>query len=182
MGLITGTTQHRLDVVKSYDPSNPFVVGINPSNGNGVTSVTVDVDNIQTVNYNIDGISYSTKLIKNINLVDKPTGVTTPNLNSPISTTRSYRPRVVNERSIQPDVHYPTTFSYTVSVTDETDYFIFKDEVKMGVVFTPKVYEEVFIERQSISVFEAQARLSEIRTLEDLVEYNNGFYNVTKTV
>jgi hypothetical protein len=114
--------------------------------------------------------------------VGKPPGVTTPNLNNPISTTRSYRPRVLNEPSIRPDVYYPTTFSYTVSVTDETDYFVFKDEAKMGVVFTPKVYEEVFIERQSMSVFETQARLSEIRTLEDLVEYNNGFYNVTKTV
>ena len=63
----------------------------------------------------------------------------------------------------------------------DPSYFVFKDEVKMGVVFTPKVDEEVFIERHSISIYESQSRLGEIMTLDGLEEYNNGFYNIIKT-
>ena len=48
----------------------------------------------------------------------------------------------------------------------------------MGVVFTPKVEEEVFIERQDTSVFEPQSRLSNIVSLEGLVQYNNGYYKI----
>ena len=51
----------------------------------------------------------------------------------------------------------------------------------MGVVFTPKVYEDVFIERQKMNVYEIHSRLSEINTLGDLIDYNNGFYNIVKT-
>ena len=51
----------------------------------------------------------------------------------------------------------------------------------MGVVFTPKVEEEVFIERQSISIYEPQTRLGEILSLEGLENYNNGFYHIAKT-
>jgi hypothetical protein len=46
------------------------------------------------------------------------------------------------------------------------------------VVITPKTEEEIFIERQSVSVFEPHSRLGEILTLEQLEEYRNGYYNV----
>ncbi len=184
MGTVTGTTQDKLHLVKTYDPTQPYIVG-----RNGVTAVYTDGDGVDNITYIIDGIEYNTKLIKNIlpknnlDIVGNPvgiTGITATNFNSPIGINKSYVP---NRRNLIPlDTVYPTTFKYTTSSEHtETNYFVFKDEVKMGVVFRPKVEEEVFIERQSISVFESQTRLGEIISLQGLEEYNNGFYNIEKT-
>ena len=48
----------------------------------------------------------------------------------------------------------------------------------MGLVFPPKVSNELFIERMSVAVFERHSRLSEIKTLDGLIEYRNGYYNI----
>lgn len=181
MGTVTGTTQDKLHLVKTYDPTQPYIVG-----RNGVTDVYTDIDGIDHVEYIINGIQYDTQLIKDIQTTGKAPGITAININNPINSTKSFVPnprKFIEARKNGPiDVVYPTTFKYTTQpYYDITSYFVFKDEVKMGVVFTPKVEEDVFIERQSISVFEPQTRLSEITSLEGLVEYNNGYYNITKT-
>ncbi len=178
MGTVTGTTQDKLHLVKTYDPTQPYIVG-----RNGVTAVYTDVDGVDHVEYTIDGINYHTRLIKNIKTVGREPGNNSWNLNNPTNLTKSYKPNSKNDRvRTSRDTVYPTTFNYTTQpYSGMTSYFIFKDEVKMGVVFTPKVEEEVFIERQSISIYEPQTRLGEILSLEGLVNYNNGFYNVTKT-
>lgn len=184
---ITGTTSHKLDLIKTYSQTTPYVVGTND-----VTALYFDSEGIETVEYIIDGIKYTTKLIKLIrpNPVNPvpntkkflknqfPEETNSININNPINSTKSYIPTPRDKRPL--DIVYPTTFEYVISAITETNYFVFKDEVKMGVVFTPKVQEEVFIERQRMSVFESQARLSEIYSLESLENYNNGYYNVTK--
>jgi hypothetical protein len=186
MGTVTGTTQDKLHLVKTYDPTQPYIVG-----RNGVTAVYTDVDGIDNVTYVIDGIKYNTKLIKELgDTLNKPINISAINMNSRISSSKSFVPTkdVGNsgrESQLGPstplDIVYPTTFEYTTQpYAGSTSYFVFKDEVKMGVVFTPKVEEDVFIERQSMSVFEPQTRLGEIISLEGLEEYNNGYYNITK--
>jgi hypothetical protein len=181
--MVTGTTQHRLDLVRSYDPTQPYIVGTyGPNSERSVNNVTYDGNGkVESVNYTIDGITYNT--ILTTNLTKTVNGKKVRSINQPISSTRSYNPS--NGTSVNDEV-YPTTFSYTPDPTpfkedNEEKYFVFKDDVKMGVVFTPKVSEEVFIERQKIPVFESQARLSDITSLEGLENYNNGFYNIVKT-
>lgn len=166
---ITGTTQHRLDLVKSYDPNNPYIVGTN-----GVTDVIYNTDgSIKSVKYNIGGIEYTTEFTIKVTGPAVKQGTKVPNLN------RSGNIRQLPSEYLEPtDVIYPTTFRYSPSTITETDYYIFKDESKMGVVFTPKVEDEVFIERQVINTFEIQSRLSEINSLDELEDYNNGFYNI----
>ena len=48
----------------------------------------------------------------------------------------------------------------------------------MGIAFPPKIKTEIFIERQSISVFERHLRMEEIETIEQLTDYKNGYYNI----
>ena len=50
----------------------------------------------------------------------------------------------------------------------------------MSISEPPKVEEEIFIERQETSVFERHLRMGEIKTLEQLEEYKNGYYNIFK--
>jgi hypothetical protein len=176
MGTVTGTTQDKLHLVKTYDPTQPYIVG-----RNGVTAVYTDVEGIDHVEYIIDGIKYHTKLIKEIGTAGRR-GSTSININNPINSTKSYKPPTKGDRNgFSDDIVYPTTFEYTTQpYSDITSYFVFKDEAKMGVVFQPKVDEEVFIERQSMSVYELQTRLGEIISVEGLEEYNNGYYNIVK--
>ena len=71
-----------------------------------------------------------------------------------------------------------TTFSVSTSQNNFDPYYVIKEEAKIRIVFPPKVVNELFIERQSLAVFELHSRLSEIKTLDDLVDYRNGYYNI----
>jgi hypothetical protein len=48
----------------------------------------------------------------------------------------------------------------------------------MGISEPAKIEKEIFIERQSISVFERHLRISEIGSIERLEQYKNGYYNI----
>ena len=175
MGLIKGTTQHKLDVIKTYDPNNPYVIGIN-----GVTDIYIDDEGVEVIEYIIGEIKYTTRLIKQLRQF-KPPGVTAININNPSNLTKPYIPGDTNTERL--DIIYPTTFEYTTPNTtqyDDEGYFLFKNEVKMGVISTPKIDDQVFIDRKPMAVFESQSRLSNIKSLQDLEEYNNGYYNIIK--
>jgi len=80
---------------------------------------------------------------------------------------------------------YLTTFNTNLSGLNQIDTIkhpVIKEEAKMGMVFPPKVSDELFIERMGVAVFERQSRLSEIRTLEGLINYRNGYYNITENI
>ena len=55
-----------------------------------------------------------------------------------------------------------------------------KQEYLFGITSEPEVFSDVFIERGTTSVKERHLKLSEVKTLEDLVNYGNGFFNVSK--
>lgn len=147
--MITGFTSHKLDLVSTYDKNNPFQIGVN-----GVTNVEYDPTNLTAITkvyYTIGNVDYITDYRKNVSI----------------------------SNSRQPyGSQFPTIFKTTMSGYDLDDYFSIKEEAKMGLVFPPKVSNELFIERMSVAVFERHSRLSEIKTLDGLIEYRNGYYNI----
>lgn len=156
--MITGFTSHKLDVVSTYSKSNPFQVGVN-----GVTNIEYDpitLTGITKIYYTIGSIDYVT----------------------------TYQPKTTNRVRMLPQgssmnvrivpSEHPTTFSTSISGYDFDDYYSIKEEAKMGLVFPPKVSNELFIERMNVAVFEKHSRLSEIKTLDGLVDYRNGYYNI----
>jgi len=58
--------------------------------------------------------------------------------------------------------------------------FDIKEESKMKLVFPPKVTNDLFIERMELAVFEKHSRMSNIKNLEELENYKNGYYKITK--
>jgi len=149
--MITGFTSHKLDIVNTYNKTNPFQVGVN-----GVTHIEYNPNNLTAITkvyYTIDNIDYIT------NYDNQRIGI-------------SSRVPSINQ------VKNVTQFKTTKSGYDFDTYFLVKDEAKMGLVFPPKVINELFIERMEVSVFERQSRLSEIETLDALEEYRNGYYNI----
>jgi hypothetical protein len=87
-------------------------------------------------------------------------------------------------------INTPLFFGKDLFINTNTIYFfnstgftqqeinVIKREVEMGISEPPKVESEIFIERQSSSVFERHLRMGEITTLEQLEEYRNGYYNI----
>lgn len=116
---------------------------------NGVTSITYD----PIVLTAITSVSYS---IDNINYVTQLRDFTT------IFYTNA------SGYDFEPYITFP----------NKQNTFDIKEEAKMGLVFPPKVSNELFIERMSLAVFERYSRLSEIRTLESLTNYRNGYYTI----
>ena len=57
---------------------------------------------------------------------------------------------------------------------------ITKEEYLFGIIFPPEVKSEVFIERGITSVMDKHLRLSEIKNLNELSRYGNGFYKLNK--
>ena len=158
--MISGITSHKLDLVKTYSSTNPYQVGVN-----GVTNVTyqdpIALTGITFVSYSIGDINYTTKLSDLITIL-------TSNI-----------------------TQFPTTFFTNSSGYDFEPYITFpnkqntvdiKEEAKMGLVSPPKINNELFIERQDLAVFERYSRFSEIKNLNDLIYYRNGYYNIKQTV
>ena len=62
------------------------------------------------------------------------------------------------------------------------NYFYFKEEYNFGLTEQPKVDNQIFIDRNSLSVFEPHTRLGEINTMTQLEEYKNGYYKIKKEI
>jgi hypothetical protein len=119
---------------------------------NGVTNITYDPTNLT----GITSVSYT---IDSVNYVTQ--------LPSLVTTFFTY----YSGYDFEPYIVFP----------NKQNTFDIKEEAKMGLVFPPKVNNELFIERMNVAIFERQSRLSEITTLQGLIEYRNGYYNVTQT-
>ena len=67
-----------------------------------------------------------------------------------------------------------------VNDTNSSLSAITKEEYLFGIISKPEIKNDVFIDRGQNTVFEHHLRMSEIETLDHLVNYGNGYYNVTK--
>jgi hypothetical protein len=162
--MISGYTSQKLDLVKTYSNTNPYQIGIN-----GVTNVTYNPTNltaVTSVSYSIGNIDYVTELSAN-------NGLTSQNSKGRISSTSITRFYTNSSGyDFEPYINFP----------NKQNTFNIKEESKMGLVFPPKVNNELFIERQDLAVFERFSRISEITNLENLVTYKNGYYNIKQII
>jgi hypothetical protein len=71
-----------------------------------------------------------------------------------------------------------TVYYFPASGLTEQEVNVIKYEAEMGISEPTKIEKEIFIERQSISVFERHLRIGEIGTIEQLEQYKNGYYNI----
>jgi hypothetical protein len=71
-----------------------------------------------------------------------------------------------------------TIYTFSTSGLTQESINVIKDEAEMGISFPPKIESDIFIERQTTSVFERHLRMEEITTLDQLEEYKNGYYTI----
>lgn len=143
--ILSGYTDSKLAQVKTYDINQLYQVGYK-----GVTQVNYDVNGeINEVTYEINGITYITKIGGKLNLGSN-------------------------------NFATPTRYYFESDGLTQETINVIKKEVEMSISEPPKIEEEIFIERQETSVFERHLRMGEIKTIEQLEEYKNGYYNIFK--
>lgn len=153
MFTVTGTSKSRLNELRKYTTqgslSQLYFTSLSPSNDGVDVSLTVTGQTGQT------GVTTYTYYIGGITYVD-----TTPN-SGQTSTTFSFQSLGQND---------PNNF---ISAP------IVKNFNQENIVDKPEVDADVFIERQSITVFEDQYRLRNLTNISDLVFYaGGGHFNI----
>ncbi len=147
--VISGFTDSRLNEVISYDKNNPYIVGLN-----GVTNV-VYTPNVVNSGNTLSQVEYTINGIKYITSIEKPL--------FPDS-----------------DLYFKTktVYFFESSGLTKQNMSLIKREAEMGISFPPKIENQIFIERQSISVFERHLRLEDIESVDQFDTYKNGYYNI----
>lgn len=155
--MISGTTTHKLDKIKTYNQSTPYVIG-----ENGVTNIDYDGNGNPTkVYYTIDDIDYQTELTTINRFISDKRPLVNLNKGGKVSARTTF------------NTDLPSYYNYL-----ETGTTFFREDSKIGLVFPIKTEDEIFIERQYESVLETHSRLSEVKSLEGLINYRNGYYRV----
>ena len=173
---VSGSTDSRLEDVRSYNILNPFRIGFN---------VSVETyENYQ--NISIDGVD-------RIKSMGEPRIYVFDTLNDSNLGTDSQvyglkyldytgKTRTVVIDNIQSSIPL-TNFSYIGEGWNETNTSLsalVKEEYLFGIISVPEVQSDVFIDRGQTSVLDMHLKLSEIKDLGGLSRYGNGLYKLNK--
>ncbi len=145
---VTGGSSSRLFELKKYSLSNSYSVKYKLSNDPSVDGI----DLAQSVTASTSGIT----------IVYYLSGIT-------------YYDIIPSDTGITPY----TTFKFTgggYNSPNYDNYAIYKDESKHDINEQPTIDPDVFIERQSLSVYENNYRLKDINKLFDVLSYAGGSY------
>ena len=173
---ISGYTDSKIDDVKTYDNSEKLKTNFNM----GVQTY----ENYQ--NETINGVDRVVLLSEPIVYVfDTPVDFNMGTSNQVYGL--QYLDYSSNTRTVIIDnVKYripETIVNYIGEGNNETNTSLSaltKEEYLFGIISTPQIQNDVFIERGVTSVIEPHIKLSEIKNLRELTLYGNGYYNITR--
>jgi len=186
-GFVTGFTNDKLNMVRSYSNQEqyiPYLVSNHETYANyfGTTvfsGVTMVVTSGEPITYVVDTESSGgtpTEVQQNLTIIGtigQTTGLLynsysaetyqTINLDGTAETLPKTKMRFVSE-------------GWNVTNVDLSA--ITKTEYLLGIVSPPEVFSDIFIDRGSTTVMEDHLRLGEIKGLDALLDYGNGYYKV----
>ena len=175
--IVTGLTENRLESVSSYGytGNTKYVPGFDLKKSqyfnyagtsiNGVTRV-ISFNDFNPIIYTEDGdlndVNLGT-LLQSDGILFKTYSGTTQILGQdrPLMTKMSYHGQGTNKSN-----------SSLSALTIE--------EYLLHIVETPKVQNELFIDRGTTTVIQSHLQLGEISSLGDLINYGNGYYNILR--
>jgi hypothetical protein len=177
--IVSGLTEDRLESVSSYGyvGNNRYIPGFNMDNTlyynyinspiNGVTRV-ISINDFNPMIYTEDG------------------DLNDPNLGTPLQSegilfqTYSGQTRTVSNNTTTSQI--PLTKMYYhgqgVNQTNSSLSALTIQEYLLHITQVPKVQSDLFIDRGETGVLQSHLQMSEITTLEQLVNYGNGYYNI----
>lgn len=179
-GIISGLTEDRLDVVKSYDRNFTYKPLFDVEKGVYLDYEGNIIDGVTRVNENNDlnPITYSEDVDiddPNIGTIKQGTGI--------FFRTYEDRVRQVNTPNFGLTFIPTTQMYYQSQGFNETNTLLeaeTKEEYLFGITMPPEVQNDVFIDRGRVTILQSHLQLGEITNLGDLVNYGNGFYKIIK--
>jgi hypothetical protein len=173
---LSGLTEDRLDEVKSYDSVDVYKEGF-------------DVNREDYINYkgdNIEGRTRVTRFGEPMEyVIDANDDGKIGSLNQEdglfLKTFNSQNRRVVINGETKfinrTEIYYNSQGWNDTNVGHSA---LTKEEYLFGITSEPKVFSDVFIDRGVLSPIERHLKLSEVKTLNNLINYGNGYFNVKK--
>jgi hypothetical protein len=164
-GKLSGFTDSKLEYLRTYSPINPYIVNF-------------DVETNTYTNFSgttINGVSRVTNISG-----DSITYVYDTNNDSLIGT-NNQNSGLLYQESLTNLIDGSTKLKFNSEGWNDTNTSlsaIIKEDYLMGIISPPEIDNSIFIDRGNISVFENHFKLSEIESLDHLVRYGNGFYNI----
>lgn len=179
--IVSGLTEDRLENVSSYGytGNTKYIPGFDISSGlyynyvntliNGITRI-ISINDYNPIIYTEDG------------------DINDPNLGTPLQaegilfktytgqTRTVYNPVTTVEQIPLTKMYY---HGQGVNETNSTLSALTIQEYLLHITQKPKVYSDLFIDRGETGVLQSHLQMSEIITLEQLVNYGNGYYNIS---
>jgi hypothetical protein len=178
--IVSGLTEDRLENVGSYGytGNTKYIPGFDISSGlyynytntliNGITRV-ISINDYNPIIYTEDGDindpNLGTQLQVEGILFKTYTG----------QTRTVYNPVTTIETIPLTKMYY---HGQGVNETNSTLSALTIEEYLLHITQKPKVDSDLFIDRGETSVLQSHLQMSEITTLEQLINYNNGYYNI----
>ncbi len=173
---VSGATDTKIDDVKSYKITNPYRIGFDTAKKAYINYTGTIINGVNRV-FSIGEPSiyvFDTLNNANIGTSNQITGLL-------------YKDYTGITRTVSIDnnlVTIPlTTVEYIGEGWNQTNVSLSaltKEEYLFGIISTPEVQSDVFINRGTTTVMELHLKLSEIKNLGQLDRYGNNFYNLTK--
>ncbi len=173
---IIGATDSKIDNVKTYNSDVPYKVGFDINKGvyfnyeneliNGVDRVVVIDEPSIYVFDTPDDVNIGTdNQIHGLQYLDY-TGIT--------------RQVVINNELLTIPLTNVKYIGEGLNETNTSLSALTKQEYLFGIISSPEVQSDIFIDRGIATVMNMHLRLSETKNLGQLTKYGNGFYNINK--
>lgn len=180
--IITGFTEDRLDIVTSYGYT-----------GNNKYVPNFNLNKEEYINYLGENIESTTEII-NIGDFNPITYVQDANINDPkigtllqsdgfVLKTYSGETRTIKDPDLGVIDIPVTTISYhgqTLNQTNSSLSALTIEDYLLHITETPKVDSDIFIDRGVTNVMQNHLQMGEIRTIEEIINYGNGYYNILR--
>lgn len=173
---LSGYTDSKIDDVKTYKKTEKLKANFNMGveTYNNYQNITIDgVDRIVSISEPIVYV-FDTPVDINIGSENQVYGLQYMDY--------SASTRVVNIDGLKYRIPV-TKVNYIGEGNNETNTSLSaltKEEYLFGIISTPQIQNDVFIERGVTSVIEPHLKLSEVKNLRELTTYGNGYYNITR--
>lgn len=173
---VTGSTDSKIDDLRSYNQSNRYRIGFDMEANAYTNYVNVNVNGVSRILSTGEPKKYA------FDALDNPTIGTQNQVHG-----LQYMDYTGITRNVRIDGSSSTipltNFRFIGEGQNETNVSLSaltKEEYLFGIISTPEIKNDVFIDRGVTSVMDVHLRLSEIKNLGELSRYGNGYYNLTK--
>ena len=173
---LTGGTDSKIEDVRSYDAAQPFKVGFNTGTETYINYSGGSINGVNRVT------SISDPRVYVFDTLNDPNIGTNNQIYGSQYLDYSGETRQVLIDGVLTTIPL-TTFRYIGEGWNETNVSLSaltKEEYLFGITEKPVVQSDVFIDRGITTVMDKHLKMSEIKSLDGLSRYGNGFYKLNK--